>query len=253
MMYADGTEKANLTQGGWLAWSPDGTRIAHGSGGSIWIDNLDDKTTFSIDIHLRVQAIMALAWSPDGKKIAFIGDEEEAATTNLALYVLEVNTDVNTGYTGLKKLIDKWTRGRSFPAWSPDSKKIAISSEKDGLAQIYVANADGSGMTRLTDDSDRDLAPIWSPDGTKIAFTRQDMTDGSCAIYLMNADGSGQTKLTQAPPRCGAYPYWSPDGKQIVFISRGEESDIYVVNADGTGQANLTDNLADDRSPAWSP
>jgi Tol biopolymer transport system component len=68
-------------------------------------------------------------------------------------------------------------------------------------------NADGSGVTRLTDDPDSDKSPSWSPDGARIAFVSD--RDGNWEIYVMNADGSGQTNLTSNPANDGS-PSWSP-------------------------------------------
>jgi Tol biopolymer transport system component/drug/metabolite transporter (DMT)-like permease len=132
--------------------------------------------------------------------------------------------------------------------------KIAFRSDRDGNDEIYVMNADGSGETRLTNDSGYDGEPAWSPDGRKIAFTSY--RDGDPEIYVMNADGSGQTNLTQNDVVDGS-PAWSPDGQKIAFTSEVGiygTFDIYVMNADGSGRANLTNYAAaDDIVAAWSP
>ena len=80
------------------------------------------------------------------------------------------------------------------PSWSPDGTKITFYTYLDGNAEIYVMDADGSNLTRLTNAPTADWFPSWSPDGQKIAFVSK--RSGSTAIYVMNADGSNQTRLT---------------------------------------------------------
>ena len=154
-----------------------------------------------------------------------------------------------------------------FPSWSPDGKKIAFTSLRDGSLpgagrinhEIYVMNADGSDQTRLTNNPAQDqltsnLSPkgftSWSPDRTKIIFTSRRDNPG---IYVMDADGSNQKNLTENPA-FDAFPSWSPDGQRIVFPSdRDGNTEIYVMDADGRNQTRLTNNPADDGWPAWSP
>jgi Tol biopolymer transport system component len=139
--------------------------------------------------------------------------------------------------------------GNDSPSWSPDGTTIAFSSNRDGNWEIYVMNADGSGVTRLTTNrSADDASPVWSPDGSKIAFHTN--RDDNYEIYLMNADGSGQTNLTKESGSEDAYPSWAPDGSRIVFASEG---DLYTMRADGSQQARLTSGKTDDQFPAWSP
>ena len=141
---------------------------------------------------------------------------------------------------------------------------------------IWTMNANGSKRTLLADGAN----PVWSPDGKKIAFTR-DVEDSSSSasasaspasasrvgtlpqLYVMNADGSNLTKLLE---RNAFEPTWSPDGKRIAFSSiewmafetGAVAAQIYVTNADGSGTPKrLTavppDTLEEHRSPAWSP
>ena len=139
----------------------------------------------------------------------------------------------------------------SGPDWSPDGRRIAFASDRDGSFEVYVMNADGSGVTRLTKNDAVDVSPTWSPDGRRIAFSST--RDGSFEIYVMNADGSGVTRLT-VNDAYDVYPAWSPDGRHIAFDSdRDGNREIYVMNADGSGVTRLTDHGADDFTPAWSP
>jgi Tol biopolymer transport system component len=129
--------------------------------------------------------------------------------------------------------------------------RIAFSSNRDGNYQIYVMNADGTNVTRLTYDSGQDRQPVWSPDGKEIAF--QSDCNGNTEIYVINANGTQLRKLTNEVGLDGN-PSWSPDGTRIIFdTTRDGNLEIYVMNADGTNQQNLTNNPGDDYSPAWSP
>lgn len=128
--------------------------------------------------------------------------------------------------------------------------RIAFTSDN----VIYTINPDGLGLLQLTETGNgfQDRFPVWSPDGTKIAFGRTTFTVQS-QIYVMNADGSNATRISN-----NAFgdrqPSWSPDGTKIAFISSRDGNDeIYVMNADGSNQTRLTNNTAFDWDPAWSP
>jgi dipeptidyl aminopeptidase/acylaminoacyl peptidase len=96
--------------------------------------------------------------------------------------------------------------------WPPDGKKIVFDSNneypKARKAEVYIINADGSGLTKLTSNSAADTRPAWSPDGTKIVFS-SDRDGGDYDLYTMDADGSDVAQLTNLPG--GAYtPDWQP-------------------------------------------
>ncbi len=94
--------------------------------------------------------------------------------------------------------------GAAFPG---ANGKIAFASDRDGDYEIYVMNADGTGVTRLTNSPGEDGGTAWSPDGTKIAFASD--RDGNYETYVMNADGTGVTQLTTHPGVDGI-PDWQP-------------------------------------------
>jgi Tol biopolymer transport system component len=80
------------------------------------------------------------------------------------------------------------------PVWSPDGRKLAFMSNRDGNFELYVANADGGNVHRLTNNPANDFNPAWSPDGRKLAWNSD--RSGDFEIYVMNGDGSDVRRLT---------------------------------------------------------
>ncbi|HKZ55872.1 MAG TPA: DPP IV N-terminal domain-containing protein [Anaerolineales bacterium] len=154
---------------------------------------------------------------------------------------------------GLTQLTTEGASDRS-PALSPDGRRIAFVSNREGADQIYVMNVDGSAATRLTEDRDpafpSKFDPVWSPDGTQIAFAKSDIT--ATNTYVINADGSGHVQLTDDSVY-SAEPAWSPDGRQIAFV-RSDQGDtwIFVMKPDGSEPVNLTAQYPDSWAPTWS-
>lgn len=120
----------------------------------------------------------------------------------------------------------------------PMSGRIAFVSDRDGDKEIYVMNADGSGLSQLTDNDYADGAPSWSPDGKRIAFaSSRDKDYHSDDVYVMNADGSGVEQVTDG---CTIQdPAWSPNGDRIAYVSMGH-GDKYLTSPEGGDPERLT-------------
>ena len=136
------------------------------------------------------------------------------------------------------------------PSWSADGSRIVFHSDRDGNGEIYLMNADGSGIERLTRHPASDGYPCWSPDQKKILFDSD--RGGNFDIWLMNADGSDPRPLTDNPARELAAA-WSPDGEQIAYMSDLVGAfQIYVMNADGSAPQRMT-MIYSNWFPRWSP
>ena len=124
----------------------------------------------------------------------------------------------------------------------------------NGDEEIFTANADGSGLTRLTYNGVEDSSPNWSPDGSRIAL-QVNVGGINQEIFVMNADGSNPVQLTRNTLH-DIGPTWSPDGRMIAFTrapAPETPGDVWVMNADGTGQRPLTTTDVIEESPDWQP
>lgn len=306
VMNADGSGQRNLTREWGLkrlngleraVWSPDWRRIAFVRERGVFHTFADGFQLRYSDIHVmnsdgtgrrrltRSPAMDGdLVWSPDGRRLAFVRVQGGRSDIYVA------NTDGSELRRLAHAIIFRPMPGSSSgfgakPAWSPDGRKIAFMSNRDGKDDIFVVNADGSGLRNLTRSRGNypkriwwasGDGPMWSPDGRKIVFrsdrlyhgrpgTRGDAKEerqrrNSDEIYVVGEDGSGLRRLTHNS-RSDRSPVWSPDGRKILFIQLSgsvySDGDVYVMNADGSAQRSVTPSpthpLATDTMPAWSP
>jgi Tol biopolymer transport system component len=131
------------------------------------------------------------------------------------------------------------TRYEGSPAYSPDGRRIAFTSNRGGVRQIWEADADGLNPVPLTSFSDGIAgSPRWSPDGLTIAFDAR--PGGNADIYTISATGGAVKRLTDHPAE-DHVPSWSPDGKWIYFgSSRAGEQQIFRMRPDGSGVQQIT-------------
>ena len=144
--------------------------------------------------------------------------------------------------------------------------KIVFDSDRSSAAggpALYTITP-GSTATKIPGTSTGDNQPVWSPDGSRIAFQSSSGSTNQ-EISVMNADGSGRTQITDTTTVTNSIaegePAWSPDGSQIAFVANKSGSDtttdqeIWVMNADGSGRTQLTNTVQGvrDTHPAWSP
>jgi len=262
-------------------WLNDGVGVFSDSGQELRSDLTHDVTLEDLDGDGDLDALMAIAaysqgynkvWLNDGQGVfadsgLSLGDQP---SYGIALGDLDADTDLDafithgdlSGGSGGGLPNEVWLNGLAKTAVAvAGGGEIAFYSERDGDAEIYLMNDDGSNQRPLTDNDVDDVCPAWSPDGTQLLFVtaRHDPNPGSCfpecryEIYVMNADGTDQRRLTEDAAN-DFHPIWSPDGAQIAFVSdRDGNNEIYVMDADGGNPRRLTDEPAADMRPFWSP
>ena len=151
------------------------------------------------------------------------------------------------------------------PKWSPDGQRIVFESNRNdperGLYTIYVMNADGSGLRRLTKSGTDAEHPHWSPDGKRIVYVQGQLNydysgevvyGGGGKIVVMRADGSGKNELAFSHSTDDLS--WSPDGRWIAYAAFCCDPEsrpaVYIVHPDGSGLRLIA---RDSFAPAWSP
>lgn len=200
VMNANGTGRVQLTTDNFAdlepAWSPDGSRIAFVSNrdGNIelYVINADGSGSLT-RLTTTAHSERDPSWSPDGTKLAFDAGGK--------IFVMNAVPGAPQTQLAIDAFFD------FEPSWSPDGARIAFFSgpgtppggepgDGDGLNEIWVTNADGSGSpTQLTHNTGFDFEPDWSPDGSKIVYVSVDRFPAADGVYTMNADGTGETLL----------------------------------------------------------
>ena len=227
--------------------------------------------------------------SPDGRRIAF--------ATFFSIFVIDADAaGITEGFTQQLFFSFGFDASPGTPAWSPDGALVAfrlnVESPLGLVSRIFVVNADGSGgLRQVTDDPDpaqssnNDDGPTWSPDGTRLIFTRSGVlhvinADGTGLTPLPNQDGASSpdwspdgTRVAYASPTGGIRirnvdgsnlftvttgqdrdPRWSPDSRQLVFVRVVDgKSQLFIVNVDGTGETRLSAGTGQEVDPSWSP
>jgi TolB protein len=184
-------------------------------------------------------------WSPDGSRIA--NYDESRASSELVI----LDRDGNE----VRRLGSQCQRSVS---WSPDGTRIACEYgdlKTSGIGVVRIADGRFTALTR-TNDFAVDSEPVWSSDGSQIAFVHRIGEDWLLAV--MKADGTGQKLLTRRGFVVRT-PEWSPKRSRLAFEGKygsyfdDDGWDIYLVSADGSKLTNLTQTASDDGEPHWSP
>ncbi|MFC6882005.1 MULTISPECIES: protein kinase domain-containing protein [Actinomadura] len=220
--------------------SPKGDRVAFtrrtGGTNEAWVMNANGTGARRVTDRLAGGRV---TWSPDGTRLAGMVEEDGVRQ------IFVVSAD-GTG----ERQVTTDASDKDDPMWSSTGTMV-FWSKRDGAEQIYTLDPErrGGPWKRLTDDGVRAVDPEWSPDGTKIAYTRGASPGGD--IWVMNADGSGARPVTKG----GGHdmdPSWSRDGAWICYVRGPVEAPVVrAVRADGTGDRKVTPSGHTIAHPNW--
>lgn len=193
--------------------------------------------------------INAIDWSPDGEELLYTcillkKDYSNMAFDNWKLYEFDFQNDTHTLLAS----------GILFASYSPSGNQIAYGKIEQKNMDIYVKTLSSGETRQLTTHPETDNAPVWSPDGSKIAFNSDRV--GGKQLFIMNADGTHKRQITHSEdPEIKSFnPQWSPASNQILyFLEKGDQMDqIYLTDSDGSFFRNLTKNKNHNIYPTWT-
>lgn len=215
-----GTEVRDLRAG---TWSPDGKRVIFSRVGenpyTPFVANADGT-----DVRPLGFPIGPMDWSPDGTKIVYnTSFPTETSSSEIVIYSFE---------TGERTNISNNPAFDANPSFSPDGQQVIFNSDRDGNAEIYLMNVDGTGVRRLTNDPAKEAFQAFSPDGTQIVFN-SNRDNEKVGIFMLNVnDSSPPVKLSDTRFNAEIRPgCWSRDGTRIVYMSDadGEKYNTYAM------------------------
>jgi dipeptidyl aminopeptidase/acylaminoacyl peptidase len=236
------------------AWAPEGGRVLYvrrrvrlASGSDLFVMNAAGTARRRVT-STRVPE-RDPSWSPNGTRIVYAARTDPGG--RFRLFVAKADG------SGRAQLTTQ-TAGTAdrAPAWSPDGSRIAFVSDRDGgFPELYVVDADGTGVRRLTNNSLIDGNPSWSSDGARLVFERC-CKNGTSDLFTIDVATRAEVNLTASTTQQEFDPAWSPDGSRIAFVAFevGQDNiDVWVMNADGSSQQRLTQEAGPDLSPDWQP
>jgi TolB protein len=250
MMDYDGYNQTRLTynetQDYMPAWSADGRKIAYtayrGGEAALWLYSIYEGTRTLI---FDRGTSFSPSFSPDGKKLAFSTTEEDG---NTQIYVARLSDTDPVKVTEVRKLT--FTKANDLaPSWSPTSRQIAFTSDRSGSPQIYVMDAEGSNIERVSFGGSYFDGPAWSPTGDMIVYVSR--VNNIFDIYVLNLKTNRVIKLTESNAR-NESPTWAPDSRHIVFASNLSGTvQLWSIDTDGTNLRRLT-STGENILPEWS-
>jgi TolB protein len=248
-MNADGTNKTNISNSSAWDWlhdiSSDGTQMVFTSDRTgrrqLLVMDLTDSslTQLTNDSHGEYGSAQ---FTPNGRTVVY-----SIGSGSNRMYVVNIADTTRTN-------ISENNGSTSNVQVSPDGSRVAYVARRGGtdFTDIWVCGIDGSDHHSVSNSSNYDNYPCWSPNGQKIVYSESIFGAGS-RIYTAEAIGTGRVALTESGTY-ESYPAWSRNGLRIAYISYVNNTwELYVIDTDGTARTVLTDNVFRKSNPVWSP
>src|ERR1700682_2829453 len=240
--------------------------------------------TPSIDQSLGAKSVANAEISPDGRFVAYVVQQADWDENEFVQQIWVANVA-----TGDRYQLTSGRKSNQNPVWSPDSKRIAFISERDGKKQIYVINPHGGEAQQLTSEDNGVIGFHWAPDGGAIAFTstgpdaksKKDRKEKYGDFEIIEGDyAQVRLWLVKTPAEIASDPKqrpkpelltdrdkfsvgdfsWSPDSKHIAFsasrdpdLSSSETAQLYTFDLADRHVKKLLDGNGPNQNPHWSP
>ena len=235
-------QEIESSDAGYPVLSPDGQNIAYLEQGDIYIVGRDGSDSVNVTNSPDLTEAFP-AWSPDGQRLLFgsvegvVGIIDTNGNNRIRL------TEVGLAY---------------HQVWSPDGQQVAFIAQREGAVDLYLINADGTGLVNLTQDADRERYPTWSADGQRLAFISE------LVLKTINVDGTNMTSvLNDGDPKNSLLSIsqlvWSPTEDRLAFVATPitpepiQYPTLGIIKSDGLELMALSQPESSVVAFAWSP
>jgi TolB protein len=216
-----------------------------GNDKEVWVMDYDGANQHQLT-HLKSISLTP-RWSPDTSRIAFTCYVTFRGILSPQICMYSIASDRLISFP-------RYRGTNSSPAWSPDGTQVAFMSSQLGDTQMFVADADGSHLHRITFAAGVNTSPVWNPKtGKQIIFVSD--RGGEPVLYLANSDGTDVQKIDMPDMGYVIDPAWSPNGQLVAFSWRRPSGnfDIYIMDIVSRKLVELTRDVGRNERPSWAP